>query len=137
MSEQHNDKVNPRLDEELKHELSQTLAGGRQSHSQEWKQAEPSGEDQPDVDRMPNGAMVGGVPEGVDPSEVERRSEFASYVSSTHYPVGRDGLAARAVGGGAPDWVLGMIRSLPQDRQFENLEDVWTTLGGGAESRRF
>jgi hypothetical protein len=137
MSEQHSDKLNPRADEEMKHELGGLLASGRQTHAQEWRQVEPSGEDQPDVDRMPNGELVGGTPAGLDGEDVQRRSDFATFVSSTHYPAARDDLVDRAVDSGAPDWVLGMIRSLPADRQFANLSEIWTTLGGGAEAQRF
>jgi len=137
MSEQRSDKLGPRADEEMKHELSGLLTSGHQTHAEEWRQAEPSGEDQPDVDVMPNGELIGGTPEGMDGDDVQRRSDFAAYVSSTHYPVAREDLVERAVGSNAPDWVLGMLRSLPEDRTFDNLNDVWTTLGGHSETQRF
>ena len=46
-------------------------------------------------------------------------------------------LVDRALDTNAPDWVLGMIRRLPDNREFTNLNEVWTTLGGSSETQRF
>jgi hypothetical protein len=42
-------KHNPREDEQLKHELRGTLQGNRASRAEEWRDPEPSAEDDPAV----------------------------------------------------------------------------------------
>lgn len=136
MADQSN-RQNRRIDENLKHETQGLEKGNRQTRAEEWRQVEPSGEDQPDVDLVPHGSGVGGTPPGMDEDDVEGRSEFAAAIGSTHYPAKRDDLIDRALDQQAPDWVIGMIRRLPPDREFTNLNDVWTELGGHAETQRF
>jgi hypothetical protein len=54
--------------------------------------AEPSGEDEPDVDLGPNATVVGGTPDGMAPDDVEGRSELASYLGKDLYPAVREQL---------------------------------------------
>lgn len=137
MSEQKSNKANVRVDDNLKHELGGVMSSGHQTHAEEWRQVEPSGDDQPDVDRAPNTELIGGTPDGISAEDVQRRSELASYVSTTHFPVVRSDLVDNALDRNAPDWVLGLLRNLPEDKQFENLAEIWSTLGGGEEAHRF
>ncbi|MGH2747595.1 MAG: hypothetical protein ACRDKB_06690 [Actinomycetota bacterium] len=37
---------------------------------------------------------------------------------------------------GSPVDYLGMLRSLPSDKTYENLQEVWIDLGGSVEDRR-
>lgn len=49
--ERGSDKVSPRVDDEMKHELQALLQSGTaESHTEEWLEKEPSGDDQPEVD---------------------------------------------------------------------------------------
>ncbi|GAA3012103.1 DUF2795 domain-containing protein [Streptosporangium longisporum] len=74
-----------------------------------------------------------GTPHGIDPAGVEARSELARWVSGAGvFPTDRDTLIGRAQEQGAPDTVLGTLRSLPE-RTYTNIADVAETLGYGKE----
>jgi hypothetical protein len=135
--ERGSDKHGSRLDEQLQHEVSGMLRAGRTTHAQEWKDPEPSGEDQPDVDRAPDATLTGGVPEGTDEDDIEGRSELAAVLGKEVWPAGVDDLYARARASAAPDRVLDLLAGLPGDRTYRNLQEVWSELGGGAEQHRF
>ena len=47
--ERGNTKHGQREDDELKHELSGTLAGNRSSRAEEWRDPEPPADDDPDA----------------------------------------------------------------------------------------
>jgi hypothetical protein len=134
--EQQANKVSPMVDDELKHELSHTLAGGRQSHVEEWRQTEASGEDQPAVSHTPEAPFEEGTPPGLELADVERRSQLASYLGKNIWPADRDALIAHAEEGAAPDAVMNELRRLPSGQEFVNTQDVWSTLGHSIETHR-
>src|SRR3954447_2565845 len=76
--ERGSDKHGARADDALAGEVEGAMRSGHSTHAQEWKDPEPSGEDQPDVDLNPNGTLTGGTPAGVDSGDVEGRSELAT-----------------------------------------------------------
>ncbi|MGN6330245.1 MAG: DUF2795 domain-containing protein [Motilibacteraceae bacterium] len=129
------DKHSARVDDQLEHELEGMQRAGRSTHAEEWKDPEPSGEDQPDVDRVPDGTFVGGVPQGVTPEEVAARSDVARFLGLSAFPGDREALLAAAEANEAPDGVLADLRRLPAGEQFANLQDAWRALGGGTEER--
>ena len=135
--ERGSDKHSPRLDEALEHEVSGMVRAGRDTHTEEWKSAEPSGEDQPEVDLSGNGDLHGGVPDGMTEGDVEERSRLAAYLGKEVWPATGEQLVAVARGRSAPDAVLARLGQLPPGRVFENLQEAWTELGGGVEQRRF
>lgn len=134
--EQQSNKHGRVADEQLKHELAATLRTGQQSHPEEWLQTEPSGDDQPTIDRSPDAPEVVGTPVGLDLADVERRAEVASYLGKEIYPADRDSLLTAAAERGAPDLVLDDLRRLPGDRLFVNLNDAWSSLGHSVERHR-
>jgi hypothetical protein len=130
------DKHSARLDEALEHEVSGLIRSGHDNR-EEWNSPEPSGEDQPDVDLVPNGTRAGGVPGGMTEQDVERRSELASYLGRT-WPATREDLIGKASETGAPDHVLRLLEGLPEAAEFENLQELWSALSGGrVETARF
>jgi hypothetical protein len=131
------DKVSPRVDDELKHETQGLVHGGHSTHAEEWKDPEPSGEDQPDVDRDPDGALSGGTPAGMTSEDVDRRSELASYLGRAPYPVVREQLIELALDHKAPDRVVDHVKALPAGRTFASVGEVWEALGGHVEHDRF
>jgi hypothetical protein len=135
--ERGSDKHSVRLDEQVKHEVSGMVRSGRTTHAEEWKDPEPSGEDQPDVDRAPDATMVGAVPEGTTADDIEGRSELAAALGKEVWPATADTLAACAKASAAPDRVLDLLGGLPADRTYRNVQEVWVALGGGAEQHRF
>jgi len=131
------DKHGPRQDEELKHETRGLVQGGRSTRAEEWRDPEPSGEDQPDADLAPNGTLAGGVPEGITAEGLEQRSELAAHLGKEVYPAYRDELIDRLVENNAPDRIVASLRGLPADTKYENVGEVASALGLGHESHRF
>jgi hypothetical protein len=130
------DKHGPREDEALAKEVEGLTRGGHSTHAEEWKEAEPSGEDQPQVDLAPNTALTGGTPDGMTPADVEERSELAAALGRTPFPGDRQALLDAARAAFAPDRVIERLRQLPEGRSFSNVDEVWTAVGGGSETHR-
>lgn len=131
------DKHSPRVDNEMAHETEGLVRSGRSTHAEEWKDPEPSGEDQPDADRVPNATLVGGTPDGMSPDDVEGRAELASYIGKEIYPAVRAQLIDLVMERNAPERVIDLVKNLPSDRQFANINDVWEAVGGSTETTRF
>ena len=125
-----------RMDEALKGETEGLVRAGRDTHAEEWKTPEPAGEDQPDVDRSPDGTMTGGVPVGMTEDDVEGRSQLASYLHRSVFPAVGTVLVENAVSNEAPEAVVQQLRRLPAGREYQNVGEVWTALGGGHEEAR-
>jgi hypothetical protein len=43
----------------------------------------------------------------------------------------------RVIEGQAPDRVIDLVRRLPSGREFHNINDVWISLGGHVEAKRY
>lgn len=137
--ERGSDKHGPRIDEALAHEVEGLVRAGRETHAEEWKSAEPPGEDQPEVDLAPGTTLHGGVPEGMSDEDVEARTELGQWLGRAVFPAVRGLLIERVLNAGAPDHVVAEVKRLPSGREFANVGDVWRTLHGGGhvEERRF
>ncbi|MFI5955007.1 DUF2795 domain-containing protein [Cryptosporangium sp. NPDC051539] len=131
------DKHGPRVDDELKHETEGLVRGGHSTRSEEWRDPEPSGEDQPDADFAPNSTLVGGVPAGLTPEGVEERSELAAHLGRHIYPAYRDQIIDRLMEENAPARLVTLVGDLPADVQYENAGELASALGLGHESERF
>ncbi len=130
------DKHSARMDDALEGEVAGLMRAGHDNRA-DWNSPEPSGEDQPDVDRVPDGTLSGGVPEGMTEDDVEGRSQLATYLGRL-WPATREELIRVATDNDAPDSVLAQLHSLPMGPQFANLQEVWSTLSGGhVEGHRF
>lgn len=125
-----------RMDDALKGETEGMMRSGHDTHAEEWKSAEPSGEDQPDVDRMPDGTLSGGTPAGLSGDDVEGRSELARFLPRGAFPAVGEMLLEAARQNEAPDRVLEQLRALPAGREYANVAEVWQALGGGVEDTR-
>jgi hypothetical protein len=134
--ERGSDKHGPRMDEALAHEVEGTVAAGRSSRGEPWRDPEPSGEDQPDVDLRPDGGLHGGVPVGMTEQDVELRSELAQALGKEVYPATAAQLMAKAHESSASDRILDLLERLPAEEVFTNVQDVWSRLGGGVEKHR-
>ena len=134
--ERGSDKHSARMDDALEAEVSGLMRAGHDSRAA-WNSPEPSGEDQPDVDRVPDGTLSGGVPEGMSEDDVEARRELATYLGRL-WPATREELIRVATDNEATDAVLAQLHSLPMGPSFANLQEVWLTLSGGhVEGHRF
>ncbi|HWH28783.1 MAG TPA: DUF2795 domain-containing protein [Mycobacteriales bacterium] len=135
--ERGSDKHSARVDDALGAEVEGMVRSGRETRGEQWHSAEPSGEDQPDVDLAPDGTLAGGVPDGMTEADVEQRAQIASYLGKEVWPAGSQALVAKATELGAPDDVVDQLRRLPSSAVFDNVQDVWQALQGGTEAHRF
>lgn len=135
--ERGSDKHSPMRDEQLKHETEGLVRAGHSTHAEEWKDPEPSGEDQPDADKMPDGTLHGGIPAGMTDEDVEGRAEVATYLGKDSYPMVREQIINLAIDRQAPARVVDLVRELPSGREFHNVNEVWAAIGGHVESDRF
>lgn len=116
-------KHGTRLDEEMKQEVRgnvQGVAGGR---AEQWKTAEPAGEDQPEASRVPNMDA---------PADLSR---FGRYIGLSSMPGDREALRQGAETLGAPADVLADLDRLPEGVVFHTVTEVWAALGRGSTER--
>jgi hypothetical protein len=135
--ERGSDKHSARMDDAMEAEVRGMVNAGRDTRAEDWHSPEPSGEDQPDVDRVPDGTLAGGVPAGMTEADVELRSEIATFLGKECWPCDAEQLLFKAAEMNAPERVLNRLRDLPPGRIYDNMQDVWTALQGGVEAQRF
>lgn len=131
------DKHSARLDDAMAGEVRGLVTSGKETHAEEFKQAEPSGEDQPDVDLVPDGTLHGGTPPGMSNDDVERRSQLALYLPRGSFPMVRQLVLDTARDNDAPADVLADLDKLPAGREFATVGEIFSTLGGHTEAQRF
>lgn len=127
-------KHNPRVDEELEHEVQGMLKGGRATRSEEWREVEPAAEGDPDVDADPEGTLTGGTPVGMDADAVAARAEIARWLDRADFPATGPGLVEAALDHRAPDAVVAELQRLPEDESYERVGDVVRALGYPTET---
>ena len=126
-------KHGSRIDDAMAGETGSLTRGAPlESRVEEWREAEPAGEDQPVPDRV----LAGDAPDtGVAHDEVELRSELAKRLRASAFPASRQALEHVAAEEQAPGHILDLLRRLPDGQVFENTADVWRALGGHVENR--
>jgi hypothetical protein len=135
--ERGSDKHGFRLDEAMEKETRGMMTSGHDPRGEEWRSAEPSGEDQPDVDLAPNTTLTGGTPEGMTSEDVEGRSELAALLGKEIWPAEGAQVKQRVRDENGPDRVINLVDRLPDGRVYDNVADVWVDLTGHKESHRF
>lgn len=130
------DKHSPIQDDNLKRETEDLERAGREPRVDESRETEPPGEDQPDPDAAPDHTYTGGSPVGMDPEDVQWRSELARNLEHRVFPAVREQLMESARDNHAPDDVVEALKGLPAGREFQNVQEVWEALGGQVESQR-
>jgi hypothetical protein len=114
-------KVSPHRDEEMKHELQGLLRSGHPTRSEEWHDPEPAADDDP--------AVAAGPVRGGDGDAERLRFELARHLGRTPFPAGRQGLLDTLDRRHAPDQLLDVVRDLPEDGAYRNVQDVVRALG--------
>ena len=135
--ERGNSKHGPRMDDAMAQEIrgtTQGIAGGR---AEEWHEAEPPGEDQPEPTTVPAGDNRSGTPQGMTSEDVEQRSRFGRYINLTALPGDRSMLRRSAEENEAPADVLEEIDQLPAGRMFQTVSEAWAALGHANETTRW
>jgi Protein of unknown function (DUF2795) len=124
-----------RVDDAMSSETESLERGAPvESRVEEWREAEPSGDDQPVPDAVLNGDARN-VANGLGHDEVELRAEIAKRLRASSFPANRQQLEDVAAEEQAPGHILDLLRRLPDGRVFENTQDVWRALGGNVEER--
>jgi hypothetical protein len=127
-------KHNPRVDEELEHEMQGMLKAERATRAEEWREVEPVAEGDPDIDTDPAGTLIGGTPVGMDADAVAARAELARWLDRADFPSTGPELVQAALDHRAPDAVVDELRRLPEDRTYERIGDVVRALGYPTET---
>ena len=112
------DKHGPRLDDALEKETRGLVQGGGETHAEEWKSAEPPGEQQP-------------------ADEAERRAELASRLGKEIWPAEGSTIKQALSSSSPPDWLRSLVTSVPDGRVYDNVAEVWHDLTGYDEPHRF
>jgi hypothetical protein len=132
--ERGSDKHSPRVDEQLDHDTRSLRQGAPvESRVEEHREQEGPGEDQP----TPDARLAGGraTAASLDLDDAETRADIARFLTPSTFPADREALLADAEANHAPEEVLERLRALPAGRAYENVQDVWSTLGGTVEHR--
>ncbi|WP_116450933.1 DUF2795 domain-containing protein [Blastococcus litoris] len=127
-------KHNPRVDEELEHEIQGMLKAEHATRSEEWREAEPVAEGDPDLTADPAGTLVGGVPEGMTEDAVVARAELARWLDRADFPSTGSELVEAARDHRAPDAVAAELAKLPEGETYERIGDVVRALGYPTET---
>ena len=136
--ERGSDKHSPRLDDEMEHEVEGMMTAERPTRAEEWLEAEPAGEDQPDPGRLGEPAdRRPGVPRGMTQEEVELRSELGEHLPRSVFPGDESALLGHLVDTNAPDRLQQLVRQLPTGRTYDHLGEVVQALGLHEETERF
>jgi hypothetical protein len=139
MALERSDKHGPRVDDALAGETEPIERTGHTGRAEEWREPEPVGDDQPQVDRAPDTALTGGTPDGMSADDVEGRAELARFLRPSAFPADAAQLLRIARDEGATDSVLGELGRLSKaggGQAFETVQDVWRALGHGVETHR-
>ncbi len=105
------------------------LQGTAGSRVEEWKMAEPAGEDQPEPTTVPEGDYRTGSPVGVSSAEMEQFSRFGRFIGRSALPGDREALRRSAEDLDAPGDILAEIDRLPPDVTYRTVAQVWGALG--------
>ena len=118
-----NSQHGPRLDEEMAHETQDIVRGGHSSHTEEWRQPEPTDEA---AHVHPLGPPT---PGGPDSEEIKLRSDLARVMDRHTFPATRDEVLQRVQDSGAPPALADGIARLPAGSSYRNVGDVARALG--------
>lgn len=133
------DKHSPRLDEEMERETRGLTQGApADSRAEEWRETEPSGEDEPLVSIEPDPeAPKSDIAEADDdaagvasPAERDDRATVATYLRRSVFPAKRNQLIREAEANNAPDHVLAELRRLDSETVFANVAQAWSAATG-------
>ncbi len=131
---QRSTKHSARVDEELEHEIQGMLKAERATRSEEWREAEPVAEGEPDLTANPAGTLVGGTPVGMDADAVAFRAELARWLDRADFPSTGPDLVEAARDHRAPEAIAAELERLPDGEVYERIGDVVRALGYPTET---
>lgn len=127
-------KHGPMVDDELGHE-SESLTRGSptEARAEEEREKEGPGEDEPTPDARIAGDRGLAPTDWLKPENLEWRNEVQRFLQQSVFPAKRRDLLKSAEEMSATDNVKDLLRSLPEDRTYENVQEIWIDLGGPIE----
>jgi hypothetical protein len=131
------DKHGPRVDDAMSEDARGITQAGHDSRAEEWRSAEPAGEDQPPVDAVPAGSTRAGTPEGMTSDDLDARAELAAALGKEIWPADADVIAQKVEESDAPDRVRELVARLPRQRVYQGASDVWAAVTGEPPEQRF
>lgn len=108
----------------MKQEVLGTVQGIAGSRAEEWKMAEPAGEDQPEPTRVTGGDQENDL------------TRFGRHIGLSALPGDRETLRRSAETLEAPDDILADLDRLPDGVVFHTITEIFGALGRGHEQRR-
>ncbi|WP_432905698.1 DUF2795 domain-containing protein [Micromonospora matsumotoense] len=129
----------PRVDDQMSQEVSGLVQGPGTGGSrvEEFREAEPAGEDQPGATTAPAGDLRTGTPQGMTSQDVEARSRLGRFITMTALPGDRLALIANARENEAPDDLVAALDRLPEGTRYQTISEVWAALGHRNETTRW
>ncbi|MEV4843628.1 DUF2795 domain-containing protein [Micromonospora matsumotoense] len=129
----------PRVDDQMSQEVSGLVQGPGTGGSrvEEFREAEPAGEDQPGATTAPAGDLRTGTPQGMTSQDVEARSRLGRFITMTALPGDRLALIANARENEAPDDLVAALERLPEGTRYQTISEVWAALGHRNETTRW
>ncbi|WP_250035607.1 DUF2795 domain-containing protein [Paractinoplanes maris] len=115
--ERGSNKHGARVDDEMAHEVRGIVQGVTGGRVEESREAEPSGEDQPEVSGV------------LEEDETRDLTRFGRYIGLSALPGDREKLRQSAETLLAPDDVLADLDSLPEGQEFGTVVEIWRALG--------
>jgi hypothetical protein len=123
--ERGSDTHGPIMDDELRRRTEPMERGAPvESRAEEEREEAAPADEEPVADQR----LHGGRPAGLD--DLEARSELARFLQPSAFPAERDALLRSASETRAPDPIVRAIRSLPEARAYQNVQEVWEDLAG-------
>jgi hypothetical protein len=130
------DKHGPWQDDALSKEVEGLTRSGHDTYAEEWRSSEPSGEDQPEVRAMPDGAR-GGAPEGMTPQDLDDRAALAALLGKEIWPAEAETVQQRVRDSLGPDKLRDLVARLRKGKIYASLAEVWTEVTNEPAERRF
>ncbi|MFD7661120.1 DUF2795 domain-containing protein [Streptomyces sp. NPDC059788] len=124
-------KTGPARDDMMKKHLQGELKADRALRAAEEHEPEPSGEDQPRVDRTAGTPAPGSAPGGMTPQAAEIRTEMAQHLNRKMYPADRGTIIDTLRHNHAPDRLVELAQRLPDNERYENAQRIVESLGLG------
>ncbi|MFR9722365.1 DUF2795 domain-containing protein [Streptomyces sp. MS19] len=127
MQQRGNDRLGPRRDDEMKHELQGMLRGDGPTRSEEWREPEPVPEE--DLDLTAGPVLPPGSAAEEEAADEAFRSDLARHLRRSEFPAERGTLLATLDEVSAPDDLVDSVRRLPDGRRFANVQEIAAALG--------
>lgn len=127
MQQRGSDRLSPLRDDEMKHELEGMLRSDHATRAEEWRDPEPSAEDDPEPDLGP--PPEPGSPRAREERDEEFRFDLARHLRRTVFPAAREDLLRLLDETHGPGYLTEAVRQLPPDVRYDNVQHVARALG--------